>query len=260
MATRSRLDHVGQAAPTDVADLARLRTLIDHRPTGGDADRRLVVADQLGPLLGERGLARGSVTVIRGGAGCTSLALALVAGPTTAGSWVACVGAEELGWAAAAELGVELNHLVVVRPSDEAVAEVLAALIDAVDVVLWGTRPAVSHSAARRLHARARERGAALLVVDPLRSAGRGWPGVPDVELVVSELGWSGLSAGWGHLRSRRVQVEVGGRRSPGPPRRVELLLPGPDGRPVAVEAAPAAGSHESARAAVIGLPVDRSA
>lgn len=245
--------------PASTDELARLRALVGrHRRPGDAVDHRLPVLEPLEPLLRDRGLRRGSVTVVRGGPGCTSLALAVVAGPTRAGSWVACVGSEELGWAAADELGIDLRRLVVVQPPEQAAAEVLAALVDAVDVVVWGARPALSHSAARRLHARARERGAALVVVDPRRSSRTGWPGVPDVELVVRDLGWSGIGAGWGHLRSRRVLVEAGGRRSPGPARRVELLLPGPDGIPVALETTTTGVAVPGS--VVVGLPPGRTA
>lgn len=258
----TRADHATPAdadEPVGADELTRLRTLVGrHRRTGDAVDRRLPVLGPLEPLLVDRGLRRGSVTVVRGGPGCTSLALAVAAGPTRAGSWVACVGTDEVGWSAAEELGVELGRLVVVRPPERTASEVLAALVDAVDLVIWGSRPTLSHTAARRLHARARERGAALVVVDP-RRAGTGWPGAPDVELVVRDLGWSGIGAGWGYLRSRRVLVEAGGRRSPGPPRRVELLLPGPDGPPVALETA-AAVVADAPPAAVFGLPGGRTA
>lgn len=252
---------VAGAGSSAADELARLRAVAGrHRLPGAAVDRRLPVLAPLEPLLVDRGVRRGSVTVVRGGPGCTSLSLALAAGPTRAGSWVACVGADEVGWAAAEELGVDLGRLVVVRPPEQAVPEVLAALVDAVDLVVWGSRPTLSHTTARRLHARARERGTALVVVDPRRSARAGWPGAPDVELVVRDLGWSGIGAGWGHLRSRHVRVEAGGRRSPGPPRRVELLLPGPDGPPVALESTAGDTARPRSGAVVAGLPAGRTA
>ncbi|MST34224.1 hypothetical protein GHK86_16030, partial [Acidimicrobiaceae bacterium USS-CC1] len=49
----------------------------------------------------------------------TSLALTLAAGPSRAGSWVAAVGVPCLGARAAAELGVDLDRLVLVPEAGE---------------------------------------------------------------------------------------------------------------------------------------------
>ena len=71
--------------------------------------------------------------------GATSLALALAAGASQAGSWVAAVGLGSLGLVAAAELGVALDRLVLVAdPGRERTgwASVVAALVDGFDVVL----------------------------------------------------------------------------------------------------------------------------
>ena len=69
------------------------------------------------PLLPGGGLRRGatvSVTAAAGVGGATSLALALVAEASRAGSWVAAVGLPSLGLVAADELGVALERLVLV--------------------------------------------------------------------------------------------------------------------------------------------------
>src|SRR5215216_3953057 len=75
------------------------------------ADERLLpVVPALRPLLPGRGLRRGTtVTVSRSAA----LALALVAGASAAGSWVAAVGLPDLGIVAAAETGIALERLAV---------------------------------------------------------------------------------------------------------------------------------------------------
>ena len=77
----------------------------------------------------------GPLVQVDGLSGATSMALAVAAGPTRAGSWVACVGSDELGWSAAAETGVDLDRLVVVRSTPQSWATVTAALVDAFDVV-----------------------------------------------------------------------------------------------------------------------------
>lgn len=199
------------------------------------ADQRtLPVLPGLEGLLPGRGLQRGSTVQVGGHVGATALALAMAAGPTRAGSWVACVGLAELGWAAAAEAGVDLERVAVVRTPDASWGTVTAALVDAFDVVLCGLGHSPSVTDARRLTARARERGSVLILVGG-RTAGAGptrrpWPEAADVDLSVISSEWSGIGRGWGRLGQRRVTLEVGGRRGSSRSRRVELLLPGPSG------------------------------
>jgi hypothetical protein len=77
---------------------------------------------------------------------------------------------------------------------------------------------------ARRLAARARERGAVLVA---LRT-----PGALTVDLrcTVTDTQWSGVGHGAGHLMSRRVTVSATGRGSAARVRTTSLWLPGPDG------------------------------
>src|SRR4029453_14259220 len=71
------------------------------------ADERLLpVVPVLQPLLPGHGLRRGTTVAV---AGSAALALALVAGASAAGSWVAAVGLPDLGIVAAAEAGVALE-------------------------------------------------------------------------------------------------------------------------------------------------------
>jgi hypothetical protein len=248
-ATSSAVDRAGLS---DRAErVATLRALVDRtRPVSLAGQRVLPVLPALEACFsaagGPQGLQRGSVVQVVGVAGATTLALALAAGPTRAGSWAAFVGLPELAWAAAAEVGVDLDRVVVVRPTERTRVTVLAALVDAFDVVLCGLGAAngragtLSATEARRLSARARERGSVLLVVGG-RTGGVGparrvWAGAADAELVVVDQEWSGLGQGWGHLRSRRVTVETGGRRGLDRPRRLGLWLPDGNGSVTAAE------------------------
>src|SRR4029450_12383868 len=71
------------------------------------ADERLLPAlPALQPLLPGRGLRRGTTGT---GASSAAVGLALVAGPSAAGSWVAAVGLPDLGIVAAAETGIVLG-------------------------------------------------------------------------------------------------------------------------------------------------------
>src|SRR5918995_170498 len=116
-----------------------------------------------------------------------ALALALVAGASAAGSWVAAVGLPDLGIVAAAETGIALERLALVpTPGVRAWPAVVAAFLDAVDVVLVRAPARLPAAQARRLAARARERGAVLIPLgawpEPadLRRAGPGpGPGQP---------------------------------------------------------------------------------
>ena len=174
------------------------------------------------------GLRRGS-TVAVGDA--TSLALALMAGASGAGSWTATVGVSHLGLAAAAELGVALDRLVVVAdPPRDAWSAVVATLVDALDVVLVRARHRINGNDARRLIARARERGSVVILL------GDSWPETPDVRLTIVRAEWEGIGDGYGHLQARRVTVEADGRRAAARARRVDLWLPAADGRVAAVD------------------------
>jgi hypothetical protein len=233
----------------ETGEVDRLRALIDRtRPVSLAEQRLLPVLAEMEPLLSPDGrsgapvgLRRGSVVGLAGHSGATALALALAAGPTRSGSWAAFVGLPELGWAAAAEMGVDLARCVAVRPTAAQRTSVVAALLDAFDVVLCGFHDALSATEARRLTARVRERSSVLVVVGGLTGGAgpvrRAWPGGADAELTVIGSEWIGLEEGAGHLRERRVTVEVGGRRGMDRLRRVELVLPGSRGAPRGVPA-----------------------
>ncbi len=188
----------------------------------------LPVHPALEPLLLGGGIPRGA-TVLVDGPAATSMALAVAAGPSGAGSWTAAVGVPALGLMAAAEAGIALDRLVVVtRPEPRSWSTVVAALVDAFDVVLVHP-PRVRPSEARRLGARARERGA-VLIQTGVGAAGGHAILDPDLRFRVTDVDWEGL--GWGHgcLRARKVTIESSGRGAASRPRRASLWLPGPDG------------------------------
>lgn len=170
------------------------------------------------------GLTRGSV-VRAEGAVATSLALTLAAGPSQAGSWTGVVGLPSLGLQAAAELGVALERLLLVgAPAPGEWPTVVATLLDGVDVVLAAPPRTLRPADGRRLAARARERGAVLVLV--------GQGAEPEAELVVSaEASWEGLEPGAGHLRARLVTLVVQGRRAAARPRRASVWLPDHEGQ-----------------------------
>lgn len=210
------------AVPEALTAIPGVRTAAQLRePDAGPAEL-LTVLPELARLLPGGGLRRGSTIAVRGG---TSLVLALLAAATRDGSWAAVTGLPELGLAAAAELGVDLERVALVpNPGAELVA-VLSALVDGFDLVVLGpaSAAAVSPQTARRLAGRVRSRGTVLL------TAGS-WPGA-DLELRVSGRRWHGLTQdGHGHLRTREVVATSRGRGAATRPSSVRLQLPGPEG------------------------------
>ena len=192
-------------------------------------------------LLPQAVMQRGSVVECAGSA-AVSLALALAAGPSLAGAWVGVAGLPQVGVAAAVELGVAPERLVMVaepaqRFDDGQWADVLAAMIDGFDVLLLGPGAhAVKAVTARRLVARLQSRGAVLLsVVSSVVSSSDGASGAfgADLRFEATDAVWQGLGDGHGVARGRRANVQLSGRRVPRP-RRSEMWLPTADG---AVEA-----------------------
>ena len=201
------------------------RTLADVagrvRPVVLAGERRIPVPGDLGALLPGDGLQRGSVVAVDGppGSGATSLVLSLLAAATAAGEWAAVVDDGSFGALAAAEAGVALERLAVVRgPGARGVPEdadrrrwgrVVAALLDGMTLVATGAPPFLRAPDARRLAARARERAAVLVAIGP-------WPGEAALRLQASGSAWDGLGWGEGMLAGRSLRVEVGGRGAAG--------------------------------------------
>lgn len=182
----------------------RLRELAGRAgPVTLAEDKVLPVGGPLRELLPDGGLRRGSTVSV---VGSTTLALQLVAATSAAGSWVAAVGVPTLGAVAASDAGVVLERLALVPAPGEQWATVVAALLDALDVVLVRPPHRLRHADARKLIARARERGAVLVPLGP-------WDGA-DVRLEVTSARWHGVGHGDGHLQGCRMDVVATGRRA----------------------------------------------
>lgn len=194
----------------------RVRTLVLA------GERRIPVPGALGALLPGGGLQRGAVVAVEGppgvggvplvtGAGVTSLLLQLLAAATAAGEWAAAVDPDgTLGGLAAAEAGVALERLAVVRGvAPPRWGRVVAALLEGVSLVAAAVPPSVRAPEARRLAARARERAAVLVVAGP-------WPGEAALRLRAEASAWTGLGRGEGLLGGRVLRVAVSGRGAAG--------------------------------------------
>ena len=193
------------------------------RPVALTDEQRLPAAPALEAILPGGGVRRGSVVALEG-PGSTSLLWSLLAPPTDAGSWVALVGLPAAGLLAAAEAGVALERLAVVAPPGPAWATVLGALLDGFDLVVVAPDRNVRPADARRLTARARERGTVVVLAGG--GAVSAWPEGADLRLALTAPDWQGLGHGHGHLQRRRVHLEVTGRREAARPRATDLWLP----------------------------------
>jgi hypothetical protein len=197
------------------------------------------VLPALRPLVPGGALRPGTVVGVDG-PGATSLGLALLAGAATGDGWCAAVGLPELGVVAAAEMGADLERLLLVDHPGPRWPEVVATLIDVAELILL--RPPVRPDAVarRRLTALARRDRCVLAALGP-------WEGAA-IRLGVADAEWTGLGAGHGHLRGRRALVTAGGRGAAGPGRSARIWLPGPDGTVTTDESVrPAAGVPEVA-------------
>jgi len=204
----------------------RARPAREPDPPGASALEHAVLPalPALEPLLPHGALRRGSTVSV---AGSTSLLFAVLAGPSLAGSWCAVVGLPALGLVAAAETGVALERLALVPAPGRDWPSVVAALLDALDVVVVAPQGRVRDGDARRLAARARQRGSVLV---PFGVPAGGWEGA-DLRLSVQDGEWDGLGEGHGHLQARRALVRCDGRGSAARPRRARMWLPAPGGR-----------------------------
>jgi hypothetical protein len=240
--------------PTSLPDVARLT-----RPVTLARDQVVPTVAALAALLPDGGLPRGSTVVVEGSGAATSLALAVAAGPSAAGAWVAVVGRPDLGLAAVVETGIAADRLALVaEPPDDQWATVVAALIGAVDVIVVGPSHRIRTGDARRLAARARERGTVLVQAGGRRAPSSA-PGLDaDLRLTVLESRWQGIGAGHGHLQARRLTVEATGRRRASRPRRAELWLPDAQGHVAAVAAVAAPAGVELGVDSYAGADADR--
>lgn len=236
----------GDARAVQLAELRRRMAAVPARgvevvgrpPTSAELRRELLsVPPALAGLLPEGGMPKGAV-VAYSGAG--SLLTGLLAAVTGGGGYAAAVGLPRLGLLAAAEMGADLGRLAVVTEPGPDPVEVAAVLLDGLDLVVVGLAGmSVPPSRTRILAARARSKGATLVVT------GGAWSG-PTLRIDTRVAGYSGLGRGRGRLRSVRLNVCVRGRSAPERtgtldlcPRdgRVEWLVPESDSPPTALSA-----------------------
>ncbi|WP_245667515.1 hypothetical protein [Actinomadura macra] len=186
------------------------------------------VLPALRPVIPGGGLRPGSIVGLSG-PGASSLGLALVAGVGAhggedgTGGWCGVVGIPDFGVLAAAGMGAVPERLLLVDEPGERWPDVVAALAEAVELILLRPPERPAAAAVRRLSALARKHGCVLALTGA--HAG-GWPGVR-LRLRLEDIAWQGLGDGHGRLRGRLADVVAEGS---GAGRRARLWFPGPDG------------------------------
>ena len=246
-------DPFGTAAPPPLRRPS-LRAEIGSQPAGAvsallkPALPPLPVLPSLTELFPD-GLRRGSTIAVTSS---VSLLLALLGTASASGAWTAMVGMPAISAEAAVEAGIELERLAIISPptredrSDAGArtrpngspagwtgtswTTAVGALLDAVDVVVarpggagtFGTNGArVTDGEARRLTARARSKGAVLVLFGQQAAA---WPAV-ETRLTAQHGRWIGIGDGYGRLKQRQLLVSATGKGRSARPRNAELWL-----------------------------------
>lgn len=179
----------------------------------------LCVPAELASLFPARGLERGFIYGISGGASL-SLLSALASSATQAGSWLALVNMSHVGVLSMHEYGVALHRTVcIAAPQKGSVwAGVVGALVDGVDLVAVSAAHC-SVSEARRIAARVKAQGSVLFVLSATSAFSC------DAVLSASAQEWQFTT----HAAQRSVRVTAEGRRVHGQ-RTCSVLLPNRDG------------------------------
>lgn len=168
-------------------------------PAESSAEETLSLAGTWAEILSPQGVPRREVTQI---AGSPQGLMGCVAGLSAAGNSIALVGFPDVSWAAAYELGAQLDNLVwVPRPGTDAagIAMVLAPGFDVV-VADFAESPFLTPQRARRYEARLRDTSGALVVADCQ------WPQAP-LKISTRLIGADGMQHGYGRLSSLNLQV-----------------------------------------------------
>lgn len=191
---------------------AGLQEKINRMQSNRLGSTRLPTVPALARILPGGGIHAGAAYSVQDS---TTLAMALLAGPSSTGAWCSVVGIPSFSIEAAAGFGIELERLVLIPHAGDQWLTVTAAMIDVVSVVLTKAPEHITPSGIARLKARLRQRGAALIALGS-------WP-QSDSVLSVSGSSWDGLGSGTGHLNTRRMTITASGHG--GRSRSTELRL-----------------------------------
>lgn len=200
------------------------QTMARVQPVTLAQPRVLAVPDALMPIFPYGGLSRG-LGVAFAGQGAWSVAMAIWAEGLAEDGWLALVGLPDVNLVAAAELGIQLDRVLMIgTPPAQQWASVVAALCEAVDVIAVAPAARVNAQQARRVMARCREHDAVICHLGSLEH----WPEPVDltIQSATAWQDWSGIGEGHGFLQQRHVHVTISGRRAHSQTRSVSLAIP----------------------------------
>ena len=204
----------GQARVESVDTVQALQARIDALQRRRLDSRLMPTHEALADLLPDGGLREGATYAL---SPSSALVMALLVGPSQAGSWCGVVGMPEFGVEAAESVGIDLDRLVLVPHPGDAWLTVTASIADALGIVVVRPGRAASDGAIAKLAGRLRERGSTLLVLGA-------WPQA-EALISLTERHWAGLGDGHGYLSEREVTVTVSSKRG-GRPRSGRLMMP----------------------------------
>lgn len=188
-------DRAPAVRPADVRPLDPIEHLSGaSRPPRGN----LPVHPILAPAF-PGGLRRGGIYHLTGS---LTIALGLIAGASDAGGWAGVVGIPDLGIEAAADWGIDLDRLILLPTGGKDWTQVIAALIEAVDLVIAPTPPRLAPAELNRLTARLRDRRATVVVL------GR-WPAGSLAHVHAHTERWDGIGGGRGYLTRRHLRLDI---------------------------------------------------
>jgi hypothetical protein len=192
----SRTEPRGLSGSPAVDVVLGLQARINSMQAGKLDSRRLPTVPALARILPGGGLQSGGSYAVRNS---TTLAMALLAGPSATGAWCSVIGIPDFSIEAAQGFGINLERLILVPDPGSQWLTVTAALVDVVSIVLTRAPEHLAPTEGARLKARLRQRGAALITLGPWQQS--------DSTLGVAESAWEGLGSGTGHLRTRRMKI-----------------------------------------------------
>lgn len=202
------MERMTATTTTRVAELHELLQRHEQAPAAGSVPVHPALVG-----LFPRGLRAGAAYTLHGS---MSAALALLAGPSMAGSWCGVVAVPDLGVEAAAEWGVQLDRLALVPQVSVADwTSVVASLVEVSALVVATPPEHVSPGEVSRLLARLRTSGSTLVVLGH-------WPRAA-AALTGRIVRWEGLYDGHGHLSAGTLRFEVTERART---RHVDLEIP----------------------------------
>jgi hypothetical protein len=208
------VDEIAAARIQSVDTVQALQSRINALQRTRLDSRLMPTHEAFADLLPDGGLREGATYAL---SPSSALVMALLTGPSQAGSWCGVVGMPEFGIEAAEAMNIDLDRLVLVPHPGDAWVTVTAAIADALSIVVVRPGRAASDGAISKLAGRLRERGSTLLVLGP-------WPQA-EAMISITASHWSGLGDGHGYLSEREVTITVSSKRG-GRPRSGRLMMP----------------------------------